>query len=326
MAAALRAHRRPLGVELDELEELDDPRDPASSPRPRPGCSTATASSPSSGPRRCSEASAAASAAPASTSSSAGRLAPARALRAPGAPPGSWRPGPRRAAAPASRAAPRWTSSGCSAASCAICSIASANAVERLLRLGLGRLDHQRLRRRAAGSRSSAGGSRSPSAAWRRPARFTPCSRLSVRADSTNSCLQMPVEGQVVGVLQPRQQVVRVQHRGLGGVADARRRRARGCRCRRAPARRSCRRSDFSLPIESGRSSSSHERAVVAPRAAPAPAGTARAPRSPPPARRPGPPPPCGVENDLWVLKWTMSKPMSPGRDTPITAFRFAPS
>ena len=46
-----------------------------------------------------------------------------------------------------------------------------AEGVERLLRLGLGRLDHQRLRRRSAGSRSSAGGSRSPSAASRRRAR-----------------------------------------------------------------------------------------------------------------------------------------------------------
>ena len=27
----------------------------------------------------------------------------------------------------------------------------------------------------------------------------------------------------------------------------------------------------------------------------------------------PGPPPPCGWVNDLCRLKWTMSKPMSPG-------------
>ena len=40
----------------------------------------------------------------------------------------------------------------------------------------------------------------------------------------------------------------------------------------------------------------------------------------------PGPPPPCGWVNDLWRLKWTMSKPMSPGREMPITALRFAPS
>ena len=40
----------------------------------------------------------------------------------------------------------------------------------------------------------------------------------------------------------------------------------------------------------------------------------------------PGPPPPCGCENVLCRLKWTMSKPMSPGREIPQTAFRFAPS
>ena len=40
----------------------------------------------------------------------------------------------------------------------------------------------------------------------------------------------------------------------------------------------------------------------------------------------PGPPPPCGVLNVLCVLKWTMSKPMSPGRLTPSTALALAPS
>ena len=40
----------------------------------------------------------------------------------------------------------------------------------------------------------------------------------------------------------------------------------------------------------------------------------------------PGPPPPWGWVNDLWRLKWTMSKPMSPGRQMPMIAFRFAPS
>ena len=40
----------------------------------------------------------------------------------------------------------------------------------------------------------------------------------------------------------------------------------------------------------------------------------------------PGPPPPCGWLNDLCRLTWTMSKPMSPGRDWPITALRLAPS
>ena len=40
----------------------------------------------------------------------------------------------------------------------------------------------------------------------------------------------------------------------------------------------------------------------------------------------PGPPPPCGVANVLCVLMWTMSNPMSPGRQRPRIAFRFAPS
>ena len=40
----------------------------------------------------------------------------------------------------------------------------------------------------------------------------------------------------------------------------------------------------------------------------------------------PGPPPPCGCVNVLCRLKWMMSKPMSPGREIPMTALRFAPS
>jgi hypothetical protein len=39
-----------------------------------------------------------------------------------------------------------------------------------------------------------------------------------------------------------------------------------------------------------------------------------------------GPPPPCGCENVLCRLMCTMSKPMSPGREMPQTALRFAPS
>ena len=37
-------------------------------------------------------------------------------------------------------------------------------------------------------------------------------------------------------------------------------------------------------------------------------------------------PPPCGVENVLCRFRWMQSKPISPGRTRPITAFRFAPS
>ena len=40
----------------------------------------------------------------------------------------------------------------------------------------------------------------------------------------------------------------------------------------------------------------------------------------------PGPPPPWGCEKVLCRLKWTMSKPMSPGRVRPMIAFRLAPS
>jgi len=40
----------------------------------------------------------------------------------------------------------------------------------------------------------------------------------------------------------------------------------------------------------------------------------------------PGPPPPCGWLKDLCRFRWTMSKPMSPGRVRPMIAFRFAPS
>ena len=40
----------------------------------------------------------------------------------------------------------------------------------------------------------------------------------------------------------------------------------------------------------------------------------------------PGPPPPWGWVKDLCRLKCTMSKPMSPGRERPMTALRLAPS
>ena len=40
----------------------------------------------------------------------------------------------------------------------------------------------------------------------------------------------------------------------------------------------------------------------------------------------PGPPPPWGVEKVLCRLKWTMSKPMSPGREMPKIALALAPS
>ncbi len=40
----------------------------------------------------------------------------------------------------------------------------------------------------------------------------------------------------------------------------------------------------------------------------------------------PAPPPPCGIENVLCRLRCMRSKPMSPGRVLPISAFAFAPS
>ena len=54
-------------------------------------------------------------------------------------------------------------------------------------------------------------------------------------------------------------------------------------------------------------------------------AGRRPAPPSPPLVRSRATSP-CGVANVLWVLMWTMSKPMSPGRHRPRIAFRFAPS
>src|SRR5450631_3398336 len=40
----------------------------------------------------------------------------------------------------------------------------------------------------------------------------------------------------------------------------------------------------------------------------------------------PAPPPPCGIENVLCRLRCMRSKPMSPGRELPISALAFAPS
>src|SRR5213083_1299310 len=40
----------------------------------------------------------------------------------------------------------------------------------------------------------------------------------------------------------------------------------------------------------------------------------------------PGPPPPCGMQKVLCRFKWQTSAPMSPGRQRPTCAFRFAPS
>ncbi len=116
---------------------------------------------------------------------------------------------------------------------------------------------------------------------------------------------------------QPREQVVGVQHRDLGRVAQPRR----------------AERADVGV--------GAHEAAVVALEAAQA-ADRLRRPRTvvvetrsnvPSPERTirgfirngairsdtaigpaPGPPPPWGCVNDLCRLKWTMSKPMSPGR------------
>src|ERR1700751_5737112 len=40
----------------------------------------------------------------------------------------------------------------------------------------------------------------------------------------------------------------------------------------------------------------------------------------------PGPPPPCGMQNVLWRFRWLTSPPNRPGRASPISALRFAPS
>ena len=43
-------------------------------------------------------------------------------------------------------------------------------------------------------------------------------------------------------------------------------------------------------------------------------------------ARRPGPPPPCGMQKVLCRLRWLTSPPNAPGRATPTSALRLAPS
>src|ERR671910_1177429 len=40
----------------------------------------------------------------------------------------------------------------------------------------------------------------------------------------------------------------------------------------------------------------------------------------------PGPPPPWGMQNVLWRLRWLTSPPNQPGRATPTSALRLAPS
>src|SRR5437764_14611464 len=40
----------------------------------------------------------------------------------------------------------------------------------------------------------------------------------------------------------------------------------------------------------------------------------------------PGPPPPCGMQNVLCRLRWLTSAPNRPGRASPTSALRFAPS
>ena len=88
---------------------------------------------------------------------------------------------------------------GRSRASRAIASITSTNSIERLLALGLRRLDHHAPLRRRAGSRSSAGGCRSRAGAWRCRA-CARRARLLAAAGETNSCMQRRSYGEVVGV------------------------------------------------------------------------------------------------------------------------------
>ncbi len=197
--------------------------------------------------------------------------------------------------------------------------------VERLLALGLGRLDHHAPRGRSAGSRPSGRGSRSPAAAWRCPwprCRARPCS-LRGRGDELVHAAVAVRHGQ--DVLHARQQVVGVEHGVLGDAPQAVRARACGCSSRRAPARRRCRRSSArgrSTWAGRSRGGSRRRRATTTRR------GQVRRqllrPRRSGPA--PGPPPPCGPLKVLCGLKCIMSAPKSPGRVMPRMAFMFAPS
>ncbi len=175
-------------------------------------------------------------------------------------------------------------------------------------------------RRRAAGSRPSAGGSRGRAAAWRGRACGSPGRLLQRRRREDELVHAALAEGQrqvvaTPSVAQPRQQVVGVQHRGLARVAQALGAERADVRVGAHEARRSCPGSRAACRSTAGgrrRGRSTARRAssarVITGRGR---NGSMRSLTAIGP--EPGPPPPCGCVNDLCRLKWTMSKPMSPG-------------
>ena len=188
-----------------------------------------------------------------------------------------------------------------------------AERVERLLRLGLGRLDHQRL-----GDDQREVDRRRVEAVVHQPLgdveRGDAVLALQVARREHELVHAEPVERQVVRVLEPREHVVRVQHGHLRHLAEPRpvhadeRVRADEDAERAGEAAHLA---DRLRPVEV-----EAERLAV-PRTT---AGTgrygsrmSRTAIGPPP----GPPPPCGCENVLCRLMWTMSKPMSPGPRDP---------
>ncbi len=119
--------------------------------------------------------------------------------------------------------------------------------------------------------------------------------------------------------LQPREQVVGVQHRGLRGVAQpvGAERADVGVGAHEAAvvALEAAQPADRLRPCRSrGRTRGSSRRRSAPPRRTiTGAAGTGRCARTPRSGPSPGPPPPWGWVKDLCRLKWTMSKPMSPG-------------
>ena len=135
---------------------------------------------------------------------------------------------------------------------------------------------------------------------------------MQVRSKAIGSVLAGPSLG------HPREQVVGVQHGGLGGLGQTVAAEAEDVGVGADE--------DAEVALEAAQAA---DRAlVVAPSSKRGPApfsdsirsirgtgrnGSIRSETAIGPA--PGPPPPCGWLNDLWRLTWTMSKPMSPGPD-----------
>ena len=132
------------------------------------------------------------------------------------------------------------------------------------------------------------------------------------------------VEGQVVVGLQGAHDVVGVEDGALADVAQAVGAVAADDRCRRGRGRGSCRSWRGRGQWRAVRRPASGSRLWPWWAAGPGRKGTRCAATPTGPA--PGPPPPWGVLHVLCRLKWTTSKPMSPGRTMPMMALALAPS